>query len=122
MSYGALAVDELVVVLGRHDLRADDATLADGEGTAAPAGALALSDSSFTLAAGASRTVTLTLTPDPLPIGHWTGLVTATTPGGPVRSAVSFVKEREKYTDTLVAIGRDGAPRPIDVPVPGVGR
>lgn len=86
------------------------ATLADAEGTAAPAGALAIDATSFTLAAGATRTVTLTATPDALGIGRWSGAVTATTSAGTTRTVMGLVKESERYPVEVTVLGRDGKP------------
>ena len=84
------------------------ATLADDEGTAAPAGALTLAADGFTLAPGATRAVDVTLTPDPVAIGRWSGTVTAVSDAGTTRTVVSLVKEKEKYDVQLRMLNRQG--------------
>jgi subtilisin family serine protease len=85
------------------------ATLTADDGTAAPAGAVGVDTPSFTLAAGATKTVTVTAAPDAVGVGRWSGVVTAATPAGSMRTVYGLVKEAEHHDVTLKAITRGGA-------------
>jgi subtilisin family serine protease len=78
-------------------------------GAAAPAGLFALSASRLTIPAGGSADVRITATTNgPAPDGRYTGILTATGAGGPVRTPVSLVKEVESYDVPVTAVDRAG--------------
>ncbi|MFE5594039.1 S8 family serine peptidase [Streptomyces sp. NPDC056549] len=78
-----------------------------------PAGVAALADTALTVPAHGSASTTVTGDGTKAPVGQSSGRITATAGGAPVaHTALGLVKEEERYTLTVHAKDRDGAPTP----------
>lgn len=74
-----------------------------------PTGVLSLSSTTLNLAPGASGTVTVTVDPNKADVGHWGGLITATSSAGTtLRTAIGFTNEAALFDLTVKVLDRQG--------------